>query len=80
MLGEEELPSDLVRGLMSKQRPLVIVDALSDRGPDTQRHVEQVFAQDVPLNAVVITSRTEPALGEVDRAALYPIRLDAGTI
>jgi hypothetical protein len=34
----------------------------------------------VPLNAVVITSRTEPALGPVDRTALYPIRLAAGTI
>jgi hypothetical protein len=34
----------------------------------------------MPLNAVVITSRTEPALGAVDRMALYPIRLAAGTI
>jgi hypothetical protein len=80
MLGEEELPADLVRGLMSKQRVLVIVDALSERGPDTQRHIEQVFAQDVPLNSVVITSRTIPALGAVDRTTLYPVRLDAGTI
>jgi hypothetical protein len=80
MLGEEELPADLVRGLMSKQRLLVIVDALSERGPETQRHIERIFAQDVPLNAVVITSRTEPALGAVDRTTLYPIRLAAGTI
>jgi hypothetical protein len=80
MLGEEELPADLVRGLMSKQRLLVIVDALSERGPDTQLHIEQVFAQDVPLNSVVITSRTTPALGAVDRTTLYPLRLDAGTI
>ena len=34
----------------------------------------------MPLNAVVITSRTEPALGAVDRTTLYPIRLVAGTI
>jgi hypothetical protein len=80
MLGDEELPADLVRGLMSKQRLLVIADALSERGPDTQRHIEAVFVQDVPLNAVIITSRTEPALGAVDRTTLYPIRLAAGTI
>jgi hypothetical protein len=46
---------------MSKQRLLVIVDALSERGPDTQRHIEQVFAQDVPLNSAVIT----PALARL---------------
>jgi hypothetical protein len=78
MLGEEELPADLVRGLMSKQRLLVIVDALSERGPETQRHIAQVFAEDVPLNAVVFTSRADPALGAVDRTTLYPIRLAAG--
>jgi photosystem II stability/assembly factor-like uncharacterized protein len=80
MLGEEKLPADLVRGLLSKQRLLVIVDALSERGPETQRHMQQIFAEDVPLNALVFTSRTEPALGAVDRTTLYPIRLAAGTI
>jgi hypothetical protein len=33
-----------------------------------------------PLNAIVITSRTEPALGAVDRTTLSPIRLAAGTL
>jgi hypothetical protein len=80
MLGDEELPADLVRGLMAKQRLLVIVDALSERGPETQGHIEKVFGQDVPLNAAIITSRSEPDLGPVDRTALYPIRLAAGTI
>jgi hypothetical protein len=80
MLGDEELPEDLVRGLMAKQRLLVIVDALSERQPETQRHVEQVFALGLPLNALIVTSRTEPGLGPVDRTALYPMRLDAATI
>jgi hypothetical protein len=80
MLGDEELPSDLMRGLMTKQRLLVIVDALSERQPETQQHVQQVFTQDVPLNALVITSRTEPSLGAVDRTSLYPVRLDAASI
>jgi hypothetical protein len=40
---------------MSEQRLLVIVDAPSQREPETQRDIEQVFAQDVPLNATVIT-------------------------
>jgi photosystem II stability/assembly factor-like uncharacterized protein len=80
MLGAEGLPDDLVRGLLTKQRLLVIVDALSERDPETQQHVQNIFAQDVPLNAVVITSRTEPNLGALDRTALYPVRLDAASI
>ena len=55
----------------------MIVDALSEREPATQRHVEQSFGEDASLNAIVITSRTEPMLGAVDRATLYPVRLDA---
>jgi hypothetical protein len=64
----------------TKQRLLVIVDALSERQPETQQHVQQVFTQDVPLNALVITSRTEPSLGALDRTVLYPLRLDAASI
>jgi hypothetical protein len=80
MLGDEELPDDLVRGLLAKQRLLVIVDALSEREPDTQKHVEQIFAQQVPINAIVITSRIRPNLGAVNRTTLYPVRLDAARV
>jgi hypothetical protein len=80
MLGAEELPDDLVNGLLAKQRLLVIVDALSEREPETRRYVEQVFTRDVPLNALVISARTEPNFGSVDRTVLYPIRLNAASI
>jgi hypothetical protein len=80
MLGDEELPDDLVRGLLAKQRLLPIVDALSEREPATQQHVVQVFGEDLPINAIVITSRTEPMLGAVDRTTLYPVRLDAARV
>ena len=80
MLADEELPDDLVRGLLAKQRLLVIVDALSEREPDTQQHVVQVFGEEVSLSAIVITSRAEPVLGAVDRTTLYPVRLDAARV
>ena len=54
----------------------MIVDALSERHPDAQRHVEEIFASDAPFNAVVITSRAEPRLGAVKRTTLYPMLLD----
>lgn len=80
MLGDQDLADDLVLALMAKQRLLVIVDALSERDLDTQRHVEQVFTTGIPLNALVITSRAEPNLGAIERTMLYPIRLDAANI
>jgi hypothetical protein len=80
MLGDEELPDDLVRGLLAKQRLLVIVDALSERESDTQQHVVQVFGEEVSFSAIVITSRAEPVLGAVDRTTLYPVRLDAARV
>jgi NACHT domain len=76
MLGDEELPDDLMRGLLAQQRLLVIVDALSEREPETQRHVEEMFASSAVYNAVVITSRVEPRVGAVERTMLYPLLLD----
>jgi N-acetylglutamate synthase-like GNAT family acetyltransferase len=76
MLGDEELPDDLMRGLLAQQRLLVVVDALSEREPETQRHVEDMFASAAVYNAVVIISRTEPRLGAVERTMLYPLLLD----
>src|SRR5262249_10779820 len=74
MLGDDELPDDLVRGLLAKQRLLVIVDALSEREPDTQKHLGEFFAKSEQINAIVITSRTDPQLGAVDRTTLYRCR------
>ena len=56
------------------------MDALSERDPASQQHVEQIFAENVPLNAIVITSRTEPLLGAVTRTTLYLQRLDAARV
>jgi len=76
MLGDEELPEDLVRGLLARQRLLVVIDALSEREPATQGHVESIFDTETVFNAVVITSRTDARLGAVTRTALYPELLD----
>ena len=43
MLGQEESPDDLLRGLPARQRLLIIVDALSDRDPATQHHIETLY-------------------------------------
>jgi hypothetical protein len=76
MLGEEELPEDLMRGLLAQKRLLVILDALSEREPPSQRNVEQSFAKEAIFNAVVITARAEPQFGAIQRTMVYPLLLD----
>jgi hypothetical protein len=80
MFGDEELPDDLIHGLLAKQRLLIIADALSELGPETQAHIEQIFAESMPINAFVLTSRVEPRFGAVDRITLYPMLIDATRI
>jgi len=77
MLGEEELPDDLVRGLLSAQRLLIIVDGLSEREPATQELVTRLFGESTIFNSLVITSRSEPRLGATERTTLFPVLLDA---
>jgi NACHT domain len=77
MLGEEELPEDLVRELLSAQRLLVIVDGLSEREPATQELVTRLFGESAVFNTLVITSRSEPRLGAAERTTLFPVLLDA---
>jgi len=77
MLGDGELPEDLVTGLLSQQRLLVVIDALSERDAATQKHVGQVFADHHEFNAVLITARREPQLQAIERTQLYPLLLDA---
>ena len=72
MLGEEELPEDLMRGLLAQKRLLVILDALSEREPASQRNAEESFAKEAIFNAVVITARAEPQFGAIQRTMLYP--------
>lgn len=75
MLDGEELPDDLLHALLLKQRLLVVVDALSERATKTQHHVDTLYDEGAPLNALVITSRREPNFGAVSRINLYPERL-----
>ena len=77
MLGEEELPDDLMRGLLSTQRLLIIVDGLSEREPPTQELVARIFGESSIFNTLVITSRSEPRLGATERTTLFPVLLDA---
>ncbi len=77
MIGDDELPADLVQSLLRKRRLLVVVDALSERSGTTQDHVRTMYEEGAPINALVITSRREPDFGALERTSLYPERLTA---
>lgn len=76
MLGEEDLPEDLVRALLAQKRLLVIIDALSEREAGTQAYITKIFETSTIFNAVLITSRSEVPLKSVKRTMIYPILLD----
>ena len=80
MVGGDELEPDIVKALLRSKRLLVIVDALSERSLETQRHVSEFYGSGVPLNALVLTTRREPKLGQLDRTPVYTERLAGPTL
>ena len=56
LVGPEELTDGIVEELLRQQRLLIIVDALSERTPKTQRAVATIQAT-APVNALVVTTR-----------------------
>jgi photosystem II stability/assembly factor-like uncharacterized protein len=71
MVGAEEVEPDLVRELLRAKRLLVIVDALSERSRETQKHVQSIH-QAAPINALVVTARRSPDFGPVAVTELVP--------
>jgi hypothetical protein len=80
ILDGDDISPDLVRGLLANKRLLVVVDALSERDTETQRHVEQFYKLPESIAALIITSRISPDFGPIERTTLYPVRLDARRI
>ena len=67
----EEMPEDLIDGLLKHQRLLVIIDGLSERKRETQECVDKIYQQlTVYPRALVITSRAEPKDLDVERTCL----------
>ena len=65
-----------MQALLRRKRILVIVDALSERSAETQRHVQRLYGADTPINAMIVTTRREPDFGPVERTSLYPQPID----
>lgn len=79
IVGNAETDDDIVGSLLRHQRLLVVVDALSERTIETQRHVETVHGR-WPMNALVLTTRHPPNLGPTPITHLWPERIEAETL
>jgi hypothetical protein len=70
----EPLCEELLLRLLRQRRILVIIDNFSELNPQTQQAV-QPDSPEFPVNALLMTSRSEAILSGVNRVALKPLRL-----
>jgi photosystem II stability/assembly factor-like uncharacterized protein len=76
MVGEDDIAPDLVKELLRTKRLLVIVDALSERSFETQKHIQTIH-EVAPINAMLLTSRRPPEFGPTAVTHLWPEPLSA---
>lgn len=72
---KDNIDDDFLRYLLSKQRILVIVDALSERSPEMQQHARNLYGQ-ISINALLITSRHPINVRTGEDVLFYPQTMD----
>ncbi|WP_339376551.1 HEAT repeat domain-containing protein [Calothrix sp. NIES-2098] len=75
----EPICEELLLKLLRKRRILVIVDRFSELNSAT-REALQPDSPDFPVNALVITSRLEEKLGQVNKTIIKPLRIEANKL
>jgi HEAT repeat protein len=75
----EPIDQELLMQLLRKQRVLVIIDHLSELTPAT-RDAIQPESPDFPINALIVTSRLEESLGQVNKTVLKPLRIEGNKL
>ncbi len=71
----EAISEELLERLLRQRRVLVIVDHFSEMSEATRKAIRPE-SPDFPVNALVITSRTEEKLGQVTKSSLKPLRIE----
>ncbi|WP_339377840.1 HEAT repeat domain-containing protein [Calothrix sp. NIES-2100] len=75
----EPICEELLLKLLRKRRILVIVDRFSELNSAT-REALQPDSPEFPVNALVITSRLEEKLGQVNKTIIKPLRIEANKL
>ncbi len=75
----DDIPSELLKQLLQRQRILVIVDHLSEMSETTRKQVTPELAT-FPAQALIVTSRLNEALGRVPKTVVKPLQIEANRL
>jgi HEAT repeat protein len=75
----DAVPLDFVRHLLKRRRLLLIVDSLSEMSAASRLSIISSIAE-IPVNAVIFTSRTDEDLGEMQPHTLTPMRIKGNNL
>jgi HEAT repeat protein len=77
--ARQKIPDELLEHLLRQQRLLVIVDGFSEMSKDSREQI-QPQSSNFPVNALVVTSRVEEKLGNVNKTTLKPMRVEGNRL
>lgn len=75
----EPISDEWLAQLLKKRRLLVIVDHLSEMSEATREQIHPDLPEFI-INALIVTSRDENSISEVNRSVLQPIRIEGNHI
>ncbi|WP_416676364.1 HEAT repeat domain-containing protein [Egbenema bharatensis] len=75
----ESISVELLEHLLRKRRILVIIDHLSEMSEETHQLIRPDLP-DFPINALIVTSRSEEKLGHVTKAIIRPLRIEGNRL
>jgi HEAT repeat protein len=75
----EPIPEELLERLLRQRYILVIVDRFSEMSETTRKAIRPELP-DFPVNALIVTSRVEEALGQVTKFTLKPMRIEGNRL
>jgi hypothetical protein len=70
----EAPPLKLVSHLLKRRRVLVIVDSMSEMNPASRANIIKGISN-IPINAAIITSRTNENLGDLQPKSIAPLKI-----
>lgn len=75
----EPIPEELLERLLRHRCILVIVDRFSEMSEATRKAIRPELP-DFPVNALIVTSRVEEALGQVTKSTMKPMRIEGNRL
>jgi len=75
----DPIPDELLNRFLRQQRILVIADRLSEMNEDTRKEIRPGHP-DFSVNALIVTSRLEEKLDDIDKTTIKPLRIEGNRL